>query len=256
MHASRSVLLGESIFTSMRSIKGVVPRLEDHLLRVFHSCNQYFFNHRLSYDQFIKFYFSHGRLEKLIQAYPDHYFRLTFFSNSKTPLFKYGLSDIDLNIQYKKVGLSLGAKSLMSSESPFSQNYHPIKSGSYFQHMLARSNAIDQGYEEALFCDGKRITEAATSNIVFKMGDHFITPAHPSILKGIGLKIFKDFLEKRGMDLVEREVYKKELRSLKQPFLVNSVQLLTAIDRIDNFHYDISESSLLRTQFLESLGLK
>ena len=251
MGISRSSLYGESIFTSFRSIDGKVPFLDLHLKRLFEGVNDYYFSRRLTQENFYNFYLPKGlNLDKK----SNEYFRMTFESET-SPLTSagIGLAQGNLRVEKRELPKIAPSISLKSSPSPFTRAAWQTKSGSYFESFLAKKHAIQNGFEEALFYDERKfITEATTSRIVFVHQDEFYTPRLTQYFESTGVKIFEKFLADSGKKLKREDIQLGRLKNFESAYLVNSVRLLTPIDRIDSFNLKIDEK--LRKSFYDKLG--
>lgn len=242
MSMSRSQLYGESIFTSFRSFAGYIPQLNQHVQRVLESVNDYYLNHRFKVSELDKYFGLSIKLKENLSRYPHHYFRVTIFENSHQGLLlkETSLSDLEMSLDIKEITLVSKNLSLTLAPSPFSENYTALKSGSYFQHFYAKREAIRNGFDDVLFYhkNNGALTEASTSNILFKQGKSFFTPNGHGFLKGIGLQIFNDFCLSEKIQFKESAISKRNLSDFDEAYLVNCVKLMTPIQNIGDINFN------------------
>jgi branched-subunit amino acid aminotransferase/4-amino-4-deoxychorismate lyase len=250
MNLGPAILYGESIFTSMRSVGGVVPGFELHLNRLFEHCNDYYFHGKLSRSSFDGYFFKDTKWKMLIDKSPNHYFRLTIYAKDKRDQIlpvSFTLTDLTLNIDTKQLGpieaeekLEQGLK-LKTFPSPFSEHHIKIKAGSYFQNLYFKRQAQAARFDDALFYSANKITEASTSNIIFQKGHDFILPSNQQeIFQGIGQHLFKAFLMSKNYVLTLRTINTHELGSFDACYLLNSVSFISGVKQIDCSYYKLN----------------
>lgn len=250
MNLGPAILYGESIFTSMRSVDGVIPGIERHLARLFDHCNDYYFHGKLSRVNFDKYFLKDTNWKMLLRKFPNHYFRLTIYAKEKRdqilPIV-FTLNDLTLNIDTKKLpaieGLAGSEKGvrLKTYPSPFSEHHVKLKAGSYFQNLYFKRLAQAARYDDALFYSGGSITEASTSNIIFQKGsDFYLSSNQNETFQGIGQSLFKDFLKTRNYSLKIENIKKHELDSYDACYLLNSVSFISGITQIDFSYYKLN----------------
>ncbi len=110
-----------------------------------------------------------------------------------------------------------------------------IKSTSLLANVIAASEANKKGAYEAILVRGKKITEAAHSNVWIVKGDKIIThPANKEILKGVTRTVLIKLIKSLGLKLIEKEFSKNELLQSDEVFITSSGSLVTPIIQIDN----------------------
>jgi branched-chain amino acid aminotransferase len=101
----------------------------------------------------------------------------------------------------------------------------PIKSLSYLPHVLAKKDAEENGFDEAILfgTDGK-VIEATSSNIFLCKGDRFLTPPLTSgCLPGITRSEVIKVAKKKGFKVEEKNFGMDECRKAEGFFLTNSL---------------------------------
>jgi branched-subunit amino acid aminotransferase/4-amino-4-deoxychorismate lyase len=254
MRNLRHELYGESVFTSFRTFNGRVPALELHFMRLYEAVRETYFMKSLTYSQFYD-YFCSDFIDKHLIARTNKYFRLTIYSdntNSALGQKSFGLCDLKLNLLTKELGKPLTSLRLKSYQSPFSKNYVPIKSGSYFQNLLFKRKAMDQGFDDVIFSVDGNLVEASTSNLVFEKNGQFFYPSGNYFLQGITLSIFKKYCESCSILIHEIEIPKSTIKNYDHVFLLNSVQGLVSVSSIDEKKYSVDDDTeKLSIQFIK-----
>ena len=237
MFDKRYALFGESVFTSFRSYEGHVPYLKEHLDRLWrHSCQGFHLD--LNFENFFDQFLSSLELLTVIIKNPNHYFRITMFSNEANDLnlshFSLDHLEVDLKILPIDEGIN-EEQSLLIQPSPFNQYYPLIKTGNYFASLYFRRKAIQAGYSDTVFInDEGMILEASTSNIVFEFKNSFVIPRSKQIFDGITLIAFKDFCDLNNIHYSEVEIHTQDLVEFSGAYLLNSVKGYSKVYKIND----------------------
>lgn len=109
--------------------------------------------------------------------------------------------------------------------------------GIYINSALAKTEAIDNGYDEAIMLnhDG-HIAEGSGENIVVIRNGVLITPAKSdNVLEGITLKTVQQLAaDELGLRLEERTIDRSELYVADEVFLTGTAAHVTAVAEVDN----------------------
>ena len=109
-----------------------------------------------------------------------------------------------------------------------------IKTTSLLANILAATEASKQGAYETILVKGKKVTEAAHSNVWIVRGKKIIThPANKEILKGVTRTVLKKIINSLNLKLIEREFSIKELLKAEEVFITSSGSLVTPITQVD-----------------------
>ena len=109
-----------------------------------------------------------------------------------------------------------------------------IKTTSLLANILAATEASKQGAYETILVKGKKVTEAAHSNVWIVRGKKIIThPANKEILKGVTRTVLKKIINSLNFKLIEREFSIKELLKAEEVFITSSGSLVTPITQVD-----------------------
>ena len=109
-----------------------------------------------------------------------------------------------------------------------------IKTTSLLANILAATEASKQGAYETILVKGKKVTEAAHSNVWIVRGKKIIThPANKEILKGVTRTVLKKIINSLNLKLIEKEFSIKELLKAEEVFITSSGSLVTPITQVD-----------------------
>ena len=126
-------------------------------------------------------------------------------------------------------------------------------SGAYITSALAKTEAVESGFDEAILMNSQgKVCEASGMNIFLVRDGKLITPSfEQDILEGITrdstIKIAKDM----GIEVVERAVDKSELFIADEVFLSGTAAKITPVKRIENYHLPLERP--LTTKLRERL---
>ncbi|MDC0498677.1 aminotransferase class IV [Alphaproteobacteria bacterium] len=110
-----------------------------------------------------------------------------------------------------------------------------IKTTSLLPNIIAATEASKKGAYETILVKGKKITEAAHSNVWIVKGNKIIThPANKEILKGVTRTVLINIIKSLGFKLIEKEFSLKELYKSDEVFITSSGSLVTPIIQIDS----------------------
>jgi D-alanine transaminase len=117
-----------------------------------------------------------------------------------------------------------------------------IKTTSLLANIIAATEAKKKGAYETILFKGKKITEAAHSNVWIVKGNKIIThPANKEILKGVTRTVLINIIHSLGLKLTEKEFSLKELYKSDEVFITSSGSLVTPIIQIDNIKINNKE---------------
>jgi branched-chain amino acid aminotransferase len=98
------------------------------------------------------------------------------------------------------------------------------KSLNYLFYLAARQYALDQGAREALIleADGS-VSEGAATSVVLLLNGRLVSPAAASALPGVTLAVLARVLQRRGINLEQRELRLSEVEKAAGLWLANSL---------------------------------
>ncbi len=235
----RGFLYGDGVFETMRSYSGAVFRLEEHLARLCRSSRIIRIRIPRTKKQLGAII---DRLLK-INRVKDAYVRVSVsrgagapgidVSDSGTPtvtvvarrFVPFPQWMYDKGVRAKVVGSRLNVSSGISG----------IKSLNYLVHILARLEAREDGFDEAILMNTKGdIAEAATSNVFLVREKKLVTPSLESgALPGITRSEVLELAARLGLKPVEKRVSYGEVVSADEVFLTNSLFEIVPMVKVD-----------------------
>jgi branched-chain amino acid aminotransferase len=112
---------------------------------------------------------------------------------------------------------------------------HAKASGQYLNSILAKTDAAQSGYEEAILLDDDGLVcEGSGENIFLVREGELVTPGHTSsILDGISRKSIIQIAGDLGYKVVERDIARAELYIAEEVFLCGTAAELVPVREID-----------------------
>jgi len=234
------LLYGDGVFEGIRSYNRLVFKLDEHIDRLYESAQAIGLEIALSKKEMITSVLDTLKLNKL----NDAYIRL---------IVTRGIGDLGLDPRkckdssiiiitdkielYPEKLYKEGLKIIIAStfrNHPKALNPQ-IKSLNYLNNILAKIEAINKGYEEALMLasDG-HVAECAGDNIFIVKGNNLLTPpADIGILKGITRTVVMDIGKRFGMEVAEKKLTKDDLFTADECFLTGTAAEVIPVSSID-----------------------
>lgn len=115
-------------------------------------------------------------------------------------------------------------------------------SGAYITSSLAKTEAVESGFDEAILINSQgKVCEASGMNIFIVRNGQLITPGFDQdILEGITRDSILTLARDLGIPTVERAVDKSELLIADEVFLSGTAARITPVKRVEN--YEISQN--------------
>ena len=112
-------------------------------------------------------------------------------------------------------------------------------SGAYITSSLAKTEAVDSGFDEAILMNSQgKVSEATGMNIFIVRNGQLITPGfEQDILEGITRSSVITIANDMGIPVVERPIDKSELFIADEIFLSGTAAKITPVKQIENYHY-------------------
>src|SRR5262245_5232963 len=124
--------------------------------------------------------------------------------------------------------------------SPESSPAGSKAAGLYIICTLAKDEALANGYQDALMHDYKgRLSEATGANLFLLINGELHTPTTETILNGITRQTVMDLARKRGIKVVEREIWPDELAKATEVFLTGTAVEVQPVAVIDKREYPV-----------------
>ena len=109
--------------------------------------------------------------------------------------------------------------------------------GIYINNALAKTEAIENGYDEAIMLSPSGyVSEGSGENLFLVSGGKLVTPGvYNNILKGITRDTVMTLAQKEfGMEVIERSVSRSELYTAEECFLTGTAAHVTPVAEIDH----------------------
>lgn len=237
---------GVGAFEGIRAYKqkkggGAVFRLEDHLRRLFESCKILGLKIPYTLDELTQ-----ATLEVCkANSFEECYIRpIVYVGDGPLGVNPGDQPPIDVAILNWEWGSYLGDKGIhdgtrlkISSFIRPHVNSGMTKgkiTGQYVNSVLAKREAIAQGYDEALLLDAEGyLTEGSGENLFMVKNGIIKTTALNSVLNGITRQTVIEHLRRQGHTVVETRFTRDELWCADEAFLTGTAAEITPIQEID-----------------------
>jgi len=135
-------------------------------------------------------------------------------------------------------GLTRGIHAKVSTFSRHQVNSKMTKGktcGDYVNSILAKREALLDGYDEAIMLDPQGLVSEATGENIFVVRDDALhTPPLPTVLEGITRATVIELARDAGLDVVERPLTRDELYIADEIFLTGTAAEVTPVARVDH----------------------
>ena len=233
-------LYGDGVFEGIRSYNRLVFKLKEHIDRLYESSQGIMLTIPFSKEEMIKAVVATLKLNELDNAY----IRL---------LGTRGVGDLGLdprkcknaslviitdNIKLYPEKMYKEGLSIITVPTPrnIPEALNPqIKSMNYLNNILAKIEALNCGYEEALmFTAHGYVAECTGDNIFIIKGDFLITPpAFLGILKGITRACVMDIAKKSGMTVKEEVITRHNIYTADECLLTGTAAEIIPVVGVD-----------------------
>ncbi len=253
-------MYGESVFTTMRMIDGVVKDWNLHFERMRRGVEFVYgpFTDDKDWVAILK-----NRMEGTFQDLTgDKVVRLTVYREQARGLIKTGLissQDLKIHISHSVFDLSrqnerpLKLRTCGISKRP---HWWPayLKTGNYLETILSQKIYLKPGDDDVLFLDAKdQILESSVANIfVVRHNKLYTAPTGPNVLEGVMRRKVCDVAMDYFNDFEESETTMDQLLKADAVFGSNSVRGLFLVDRIDDNEITYTEEFLHKFELLKN----
>jgi len=253
----RGLLFGDGVFETMRSYRGKVFRLGRHLSRIFDSLAVIRLSISYEPEELKDAVYDTLKANRL----QDAYIRLTVtrgqggrgidLPEGTLPTVIITARDfIPYPTRFYRESMKAGISEIQqNSSSPVSR----IKSLNFLSNILARTEAREKGYDEAILLNTEGLVcEGTISNIFIVKDGTLITPNKESgILPGITREIIIELAIRKGIRIEERKVKPSELKEADECFLTNTLMEVMPVCEIDGKKIGEGKPGPLTLHFIE-----
>ena len=231
----RGFQFSDSVYEVIKVINGKLLDIEFHLSRLKYSTSELNFNFKINKPSLKNIFLSLLKKNQLKNGII--YLQITRGIQPREHAYKKNLKpNIIIYTAKKKFNLpNKNYKGYKAITYPDIRWGRPdIKTTSLLANILAATEASKQGAYETILVKGKKVTEAAHSNVWIVRGKKIIThPANKEILKGVTRTVLKKIINSLNLKLIEREFSIKELLKAEEVFITSSGSLVTPITQVD-----------------------
>jgi branched-chain amino acid aminotransferase len=242
----RGFLYGDGLYETMKSYKGSIFMVDDHINRLLSSMKV--LRYIITFDkEYIKEAIEKtitrnnlGKIDAFVKVIVTRGIHGTdlYFSSSYRPsiiVIAGKIKNLD-SADYKE-GIKIISSSIKrpSMGSPL----YSHKLINYFENIYAKDEARRNGAKEAIFLTRDRLVlEGASSNIFYVKGNTVFTPPlTQNILPGITRKAVIDLCRENGIRVKERKIYYLDFIKADEIFKTSSIAEVVPVRKVDRFEY-------------------
>ena len=250
-HNDRGFSLGHGIFETILIKKNTIPALRYHWRRLKSSADSLDILVPFTFEELSEMLFKLIKYHHLENQIAGARLTLTYgeaargILPSTIPVPNFTLSVFEHHLTENGPYSALTVKTKKNEHSQSSQ----VKSLSYLDNILAKKEAFQQGYDEAILLNTQgNIADGSISNIFVIIGDEIFTPpvkdgALPGVVRSMLLEDFQ--IEERVLSL-------QELMDAEEVFLTNALMGIRPLTKLNNKTYHcIEKSTKLQSIFRE-----
>ena len=231
----RGFQFSDSVYEVIKVLNSKLLDLDFHISRLKYSTKELNFNYKVNQTSLTKIFINLVNKNKLKNGII--YLQITRGIQPREHAYKKNLKpNIIIYTAKKKFNLpNKNYKGYKAITYPDIRWGRPdIKTTSLLANILAATEASKQGAYETILTKGKKITEAAHSNVWIVKGTKIIThPANKEILKGVTRTVLKNIIKSLNFELIEKEFSLKDLLKSDEVFITSSGSLVTPITHVD-----------------------
>jgi len=235
----RGFTLGHGIFETILVVNGKIPLLEYHWSRANESAKKLYIDINISYEDFK---YQINRLIKVNNLMNDIASIRVTITHGEAARGIFPTSPTEPNIIYTASKIAAPTNSALTAvvvktkrnENSISSQ---VKSISYLDNILAKKEAIDAGYDEAILLNSKGlVSEGSITNIfIIKNNKIYTPPLKSGALPGITRKV----LLEHNPNITEKDISLKFLLDADSIFLTNSLMGIKPVSKINELKKEI-----------------
>lgn len=244
---SHTLHYGNSVFEGLRAYKGkkgfAIFRLEDHTKRLLNSAKIVCLKPQFNFDEINKAHID--LLKANIDCYRNNvYIRPLIYLGYGSMGISHIGSPVDMIIAAWEWGAYLGENCITNGirvkTSSFVRN--PVKStmgkakasANYLNSQMAKFEAIQCGFEEALLLDDSGFVAEGSGECIFIIrNNELITPPNDNSLESITQSTVIDIARDMGVKLVQRKITRDEIYIADEAFFTGTAAEITPIVELD-----------------------
>ncbi len=234
-------LYGDGVFEGIRSYNRLVFKLKEHIVRLFESANTLMLKIPMTQDQMIKAVVETLKMNKLEDAYIRLIVSRGVGDLGLDPRKCYGGPSVVIIAdkialypeKYYKLGLEIitvpTVRNLPEALNP------QIKSLNYLNNILAKIEAVNCGYDEAIMLDALGyVAECTGDNIFIVKENHLYTPPQcMGTLRGITRDSVLEIAAKAKIGVHEHVITRHEVYNADECFLTGTAAEIIPVVKVD-----------------------
>lgn len=238
------LLYGDGVFEGIRSYNGRIFECEAHMKRFYNSAKAIKLEIPFAPEQVVQGMYDAMAANNLLAPDLDSYIRLVvtrgvgLLGISPKRAWKptvYAIADTIM--MYPREMYENGMPVVVSSFTRNHMNAMPpsIKSLNYLNNILAKVEAIEQGFPEAIMLNHIGYVSEATGDNIFLVRDGQLQtpPTSAGILEGITRKTVIALARDRGIEVVEKDIVRTNLYYADEVFLTGTGAEIIGVREID-----------------------
>ncbi len=213
-------------------------KAEEHFERLCHSCQAINIPYNWKSSMLIEKSYELLEANNLRAAY----IRPLVFSGSNMHLT--ASTEANIMIAAWEWGPYLGQNLLRVNISPIERpnpksfQVNAKVSGQYINSILATSDALKKGFDEAILLDQEGfVSQASSENIFIEKDFKIYTPPLGNVFPGITRQTVIDICKELGFDLIEKRLTVEDLYNADSAFLSGTATEIIGINQVDNIIY-------------------
>jgi len=240
----RGFLYGDGLYETIRSYKGYLFMLDEHIERLFHSL--IILKYKLIFDKDYVKEAIENTIKKNSLDGKDAYIKVIVTRGIQR-------KDLYFNRDYKPELVVIAEKLMPPALEDYTRGIKIISSSirrpsmgspvyvhkliNYFENVYARNEAYHNEAKEAVFLTKDHLVlEGASSNFFYvKRNIVYTPPLTQNILAGITRKVVIDLCRENGIKVKERSIHYRDFINADEIFKTSSIAGIVPIRKVDRF---------------------
>jgi len=239
---------GSSVFEGQRAYNGEVFKLREHTERLHQSARILGFEIPWTSDEID----AASKQVLKISGFKDAYMRPVAWRGAESMGVAPGNTRPHLAItawewgkyydpRHSENGIRLDIAS-WRRPAPYTAPTAAKAAGLYMICTLSKQQAEDRGFNDALMFDWRgRVAESTGANVFFVENGRLHTPVPDCFLDGITRRTVMDLARRRGVEVIEREIWPEELEGFEQMFLTGTAVEVTPVQSVGPWNFEVGE---------------
>jgi len=256
----RGLLYGDGLFETIRSYKGYLFMLDDHLKRLFHSLKILKYN--LTFDEEYLREAVKETINKNNLSVKDAYIKIIVTRGIHT-------KDLHFSGIYKPNFVIIAKKLTSCPEDDYIKGIKIVSSAikrpslgspiyshkllNYFENIYAKDEAYNNRAKEAIFLTRDHLVlEGASSNIFYvKRNTVYTPPLTQNILPGITRKVVIEICKENRIKIRERKIHYRDFINADEIFKTSSIAEIVPVRQVDRFELSDKVPGNITTEIME-----